>query len=224
MWALTGSLADAGSWIEFLVQHEKKLLTRLLMSGIYYGLACIAFIFSFRTRYATKVLVRIQDVGFFSNYLAVIDVLARVGPGTTVVVDWTLTGGEVHFTYGTPGLNVWKAMFAETVIDGITVRGRAPTDKNSDFLLLPEIPTFFFRYHSYFTADMKAYWGGAHLDAVAARYSRFAGQIRIASEYVEEAVNGQAFGDFGKDVAALGVHKRADRAEAQTGASIALST
>jgi len=90
--ALAGSLADAWSWLEFLACHEKQVIKRVIVSPVYALLALGSFFVSLRTRYSKGVVVRIQDVGFFSNYLAVLDACARVPPGATVAVDWRLSG------------------------------------------------------------------------------------------------------------------------------------
>ena len=203
--ALAGSLADAWSWLEFLACHEKQVIKRVIVSPVYALLALGSFFVSLRTRYSRGVVVRIQDVGFFSNYLAVLDACARVPPGATVAVDWRLSGDEKHFTYGSPGTNVWAELFAATTVAGVTVRGVDDATDARLYVLPRRFVLPFFRFHSYFTADMKAHWGGGGLDAVARSYHRFAGNITIRSPYVLQALADHA--DLG-DGPTVGVHKR----------------
>lgn len=205
LWAFSGAAADGASWVEFL-GHKQKGIGYLMTLPMYALLAWVTFLGSLRTRFAGRVLVRIQDVGFFSNYLAVLDVCARVAPGSEVVVDWVLTGDEVHFTYGSKGDNVWSLLFEEATIEGIRIRGRTPADRDASFVSMPKLPVLgFFRYHSYFTADMKAFWGGDGVAAFAASYNRFAGRIPVGNAYVQEAV--AAVGGL-ESAGATGVHKR----------------
>ena len=202
--ALAGSLADAWSWLEFLACHEKQVIKRVIVSPVYALLALGSFFVSLRTRYSRGVVVRIQDVGFFSNYLAVLDACARVPPGATVAVDWRLSGHEKHFTYGSPGTNVWAELFAATTVAGVAVRGVDDATDAHLYVLPRRFVLPFFRFHSYFTADMKAHWGGGGLDAVARSYHRFAGNITIRSPYVLQALADHA--DLG-DGPTVGVHQ-----------------
>ncbi len=62
---------------------------------------------------ARRVVVRREDSGFFSSFLVVLDALLLAPPGAELVVDWRLSGDEIHFCYtpADPSSCVWSSLF-----------------------------------------------------------------------------------------------------------------
>ena len=82
---------------------------------------------------ADSVVIKSHDNGFFANWLQVVDVLVHIREQVPVQVDWTVTGQELHFTFGDSGTNLWDQLFhpleagAESQQSSATACSTSPT-------------------------------------------------------------------------------------------------
>lgn len=92
-------------------QSRVRMLIFMMLAPIFFPY-CVYMLF--RTSTAKKILVRRHNMGFFANYLAVVDILERCSSEADVYVDWSLDGTESEFCYGEVGENVWDSLFFPT--------------------------------------------------------------------------------------------------------------
>eukprot|EP00450_Noctiluca_scintillans_P024165 CAMPEP_0194533104 /NCGR_PEP_ID=MMETSP0253-20130528/70886_1 /TAXON_ID=2966 /ORGANISM="Noctiluca scintillans" /LENGTH=252 /DNA_ID=CAMNT_0039378627 /DNA_START=48 /DNA_END=803 /DNA_ORIENTATION=- len=153
----------------------------------------------------TAVVGPYHDNGLFANVLQVYDLLLFSKPESVVLVDWRRRGGEEHFQYGPPGLDLWTHLFANTD------RCRSVSGREEDLAGSVNIPS---RINCVFLNMLRGYlWTlpKHDFDHLRKAYAEAGSVLQVSA--IIEARLGKVRGPWNTGCYTVGVHKRLDTPE-----------
>ena len=159
---------------------------------------------------AGRLVLRPADIGFFANFLAVLDAMLLAPSHLHVEVDWRLTGKEQHFTYTPPRSSdcVWKTLF-KPLSRGMTARApgawQPPLSEASTEQLECDQ-----RFNLLFTSRFRSFFARSqHCDELRRAYhSVYKKWVHPSHPNLVDALDGP--GAELRRCLSIGVHKRVD--------------